>query len=264
MGHAARQSPGIRSASSEPGRGTPELQAELVAVARRTHAAGLVAATDGNLSCRLGSDCYWISRTGVALGELGPDDLVRINGQGQPLPGERFRPSSEWRMHVAIYEARPDVLAVLHAHPPVTLGFSIAGVSLAGCVLPEVVVGLGTIPTLPYATPTTEATAELVRSMIPRRDALILDRHGTVTVGETIIEALHKLEKVEHTARITLAARQLGQVRTLPPPEVEKLLRMRERLGLPPVIPGCNACGLGCGVSPPGGSNPLHAARSRG
>lgn len=220
------------------------LRTEMVRVAHRTYAAGLVAATDGNLSHRLGPDALLISRSGVCLGELVEDDFVRVTLHGEPLRGERHRPSSEFRMHVVVYQERPDVMAVLHAHPPVTLGFSIAGETLAGCVLPEVVVGLGTIPTLDYTTPTTEATAEAVRQMIARRDALILDRHGTVTVADTITHAFHKLDKVEHTAKITLHAKQLGQVRTLPPQEVQKLLGMREKMGLPPLVPNCNNCGI--------------------
>ncbi|MEM7168473.1 MAG: class II aldolase/adducin family protein [Planctomycetota bacterium] len=220
------------------------LRDEMVRVARRTYEAGLVAATDGNLSHRLGTDRLLITRSGVCLGELTTDDIVRVTLSGEPLPGEAHRPSSEYRMHVVVYEARADVHAVLHAHPPITLGFSIAGESLAGCVLPEVVVGLGTIPTLDYTTPTTEATAALVGEMIPSRDALILDRHGTVTVADTITHAFHKLDKVEHTAKITLHAKQLGKVRTLPPQEVQKLLGMREKMGLPPLIPNCNNCGI--------------------
>lgn len=223
-----------------------KLRAEMTSIAHRTYAAGLVAATDGNLSHRLDGDRLLISPTGVCLGEIKPEDFVRVDLRGDPIAGETGRPTSEGQMHVAVYAARSDVNAVLHAHPPVTLGFSIAGESLAGCVLPEVVVGLGTIPTLDYTTPTTAATAEVVGKMIIRRDALILDRHGTVTVAGTMTEAFHKLDKVEHTAKITLAAKQLGKVRTLPPAEVQKLLQMRSDHGLPPVIPNCNNCGLGC------------------
>lgn len=221
-----------------------DLRAEIIRVAHRTYGAGLVAATDGNVSVRLGRDTFLITPSGSCLGELHVDQLVRIDGTGSPLPGERGKPSSERRMHLAVYEARPDVHAVLHAHPPVTLGFSIAGESLAGCVIPEVVVGLGTIPTTEYTTPTTQATADMVGRAIQRRDALILDRHGTVTVGATATEAFHKLDKVEHTAKITLTARQLGRVRHLPPQEVQRLLGMRKELGLPPLVPHCNQCGI--------------------
>lgn len=222
------------------------LRAEIVRVAHRTYTAGLVAATDGNVSCRVEGGSFLITPSGSCLGELSAEQIVRVGAHGDPLPGQPGRPSSEFRMHLAVYQARPDVNAVLHAHPPITLGFSIAGESLAGCVIPEVVVGLGTIPTTEYTTPTTQATADIVGRAIRSRDALILDRHGTVTVSDTVTTAFHKLDKVEHTAKITLAAKQLGRVRALPAEEVQKLLGIREDMGLPPVVPHCNQCGLGC------------------
>ncbi len=213
-----------------------QLRKELAEICRRTYQAGLVAATDGNASARLSHGRVLISPSGYCLGELTPEDFILVNSEGQPR-GSKEQPTQELAMHLAIYEARPDVHAVLHAHPPITIGFSIAGESLAGCMIPEVVVGLGTIPTVAYTTPTTRDTAEAVRHMIRRRDALILERHGTVTVGETPTDAFRKLEKVEHTAKITFIAKQLGHSPSLPAEEVHRLLRMREEQGLPPVIP---------------------------
>ncbi|MFQ5654203.1 MAG: class II aldolase/adducin family protein [Planctomycetota bacterium] len=223
------------------------LRVEMAAIARRTYEAGFVVATNGNLSGRLGESTLLISPSGSCKGELSPEDFVRIDTTGHLRDGRPGDPpSSETLMHLAIYEERSDVHAILHAHPPITVGFSVAGESLAGCVIPEVVVGLGTIPTIEYTTPTTRETAEAVRGMIRRRDALILERHGTVTVGSSITDAFRKLEKVEHAAHVTLVAKQVGKVRALPPEEVERLLEIRQRLGLPPVIPSCNDCGLGC------------------
>ncbi|MCA8962954.1 MAG: class II aldolase/adducin family protein, partial [Planctomycetes bacterium] len=177
---------------------------------------------------------------GCCLGELEADALIRVDGQGHPLAPlpAGVRPTSEMLMHLAVYQSRPDVSAILHAHPPVTIAFSIAGASLEECVIPEVIVGLGTIPTVPYTTPTTADTARAVGEAIRRRDALVLEHHGSVTVGTNIKEAFYKLDKVEHSARILLAARQLGAVRPLPPDEVERLLAIRDRMGLPPLVPG--------------------------
>ena len=235
------------------------LRQQLSHYAQKTYGQGFVAATDGNLSARLprrGRSEYLISPSGVSLGELDPESFVRVDRHGEPLPPyPRLRPSSEFRMHLAVYENRPDVQAIVHAHPPITLGFSIAGRSLAGCVLPEVVVGLGAIQTIEYTTPTTQETADLVGRMIVERDALILDRHGTVTVGHDVRDAYLKLEKVEHTAHISFVAQSLGRIRTLPEDEVARLLEMRKASGLPPIdaqellqrpIPNCNNCGLGC------------------
>ena len=217
---------------------------ELAEIAHRTYSAGYVAATDGNLSARLSDGTLLFTPTGCCLGEVEPDDFVHTDAAGRVLNLDRAvdheprNPTSEYLMHLAIYEERTDVCAVLHAHPPIAIGFSIAGISLASCVIPEVVVGLGTIPTVPYTTPTTRATAEAVRPIIRRRDAIVLEHHGSVTVGATILQAFRKLEKVEHTAKILFVAHQLGSVRALAPEEVERLLRMRETLGLPPLILG--------------------------
>ncbi|MEM7263075.1 MAG: class II aldolase/adducin family protein [Planctomycetota bacterium] len=214
------------------------LRDELATVARRTYDAGYAAATDGNVSARLSAETLLISPSGCCLGELQPDELIPVDLDGRArLESPGRRPTSEFRMHLAVYQARPDVSAVLHAHPPITIAFSIAGESLEPCIIPEVVVGLGTIPTVDYTTPTTPETAAAVGREIARRDALVLQNHGTVTVGRRIVDAFYKLDKVEHSARILLAARQLGEVSALPPHEVERLLGMRETMGLPPIVP---------------------------
>lgn len=214
------------------------LRQDLAWAARRTYDSGYAAATDGNVSGRLGPNLFLISPSGCCLGELEPTDLIRVDHRGTALPPMGpGKPTSEYRMHMAVYEVREDVRAIVHAHPPTAIAFSVAGESLADCVIPEVIVGLGTVPTLPYTTPTTEETAELVRTHVRRRDALLLEHHGTVTVGANIREAFYRLDKVEHTAKILLAARQLGGVRALPADEVSRLLQMREAHGYPPLIP---------------------------
>jgi L-fuculose-phosphate aldolase len=149
-------------------------------------------------------------------------------------------------MHLEVYGQRPDVGAVIHAHPPLATAFTVAGISLAQCVIPEVVLTMGTIPTTEYATPSTEAGREAVRELIRKHDALVLDRHGALTVGPDLISAYRKLEKVEHCAQVTLAARQLGNVRTLPPEEVRRLEAMRAELGLGKSVQACSNCGT-CG-----------------
>jgi L-fuculose-phosphate aldolase len=151
-------------------------------------------------------------------------------------------------MHLEVYRQRPDVNAVIHAHPPLAVAFSIAGVSLARCVLPEVVVTLGGIPTTDYATPGTTEVSESIRQTIRDYDAIILAHHGSLTVGKTLWEAYLRLEKVEHTAQITMAAQQLGRVQTLSPEAVAKLAALRremlQRQGRD-LCEGCSVCLLG-------------------
>ena len=237
------------------------LREEIVRVCRLVWEKGLVAASDGNASVRLGRDRLLVTPCALSKGFLTVRDIVLTDLDGHPVrsvyPGQVCHdPTSEIALHLEVYRQRPDVRAVLHAHPPITTAFTIAGISLAQCVLPEVVVNLGSIPTTAYATPSTVEGAHAIHELICEHDALILDRHGTVTVGPTLFEAYLKLEKVEHLAAITLAARQLGKVGMLPQEEVRKLVAMRrQKLGLPAEYegPGCVLCGA-CGkeASPTG------------
>jgi L-fuculose-phosphate aldolase len=228
-----------------------ELRAEIIRVGRLLWERGYVAATDGNLSVRLGSDRLLVTASGVSKGFLSDGDLVVIDLDGKPLPsyrGGKQKPSSEIMMHLEAYRQRPDVNAVVHAHPPLATAFSIAGMSLARCVIPEVVVTLGSIPTTAYATPGTSEVPGSIRLAVCDHDALILDHHGSLTVGQTLWEAYLRLEKVEHTAQITLAAQQLGRVQGLSPEAVEKLAAKRrellQRQGRD-LCAGCSVCVLG-------------------
>ncbi len=202
-----------------------QVRREMVAIGRRLYEAGLVAGTDGNISVRLIADRILVTPAGACLGELQPGDLVYASAGGEiPAAG---RPTSELPMHCAAYAARADIGAVIHAHPPITTAMTVAGLSLAEPVLPEIVLLLGSIPTAPYATPSTAAGARVVAPLLREHDAIVLDRHGILAVGPDLIDALHKIEKVEQCARIILAAHSTGAMRTLPAVEVANLARMR-------------------------------------
>ena len=223
-----------------------DIREEIIRVGRLLHQKGYISASDGNISVRLDDDRILTTPTGLSKGFLTKDQLVVINRKGKKVSGS-LNPSSEILMHLCVYEERKDVKAVVHAHPPISTAFSIAGVSLARCILPEVVCTLGAIHTTDYATPGTQEVPEVIREFIKTHDALILDRHGTLTVGKELFEAYMKVEKVEHTAAVTLAARQLGNIRLLPDEEVGKL---QERCGTKPIrseshkCVDCNGCGL--------------------
>jgi L-fuculose-phosphate aldolase len=228
-----------------------ELRREMLRVGRLMWERGYVAATDGNLSVRMGANRLLVTGSGVSKGFLSDEDLVIIGLDGEPVSAYRGRgshPSTEIAMHLEVYCQRPDVNAVVHAHPPLATAFSIAGVSLARCVIPEVIVTLGGIPTAEYATPGTTEVPVSIREAIREYDAMILAHHGSLTVGDTLWEAYLRLEKVEHTAEITLAAQQLGQVHTLSPQAVEKLTEKRrellQRQGRD-LCEGCTICVLG-------------------
>lgn len=213
---------------------------DVVTVCHLMHQKGLISATDGNVSVRLGPDRLLTTPSGVHKGLIEAEQLIVTDMQGRVVAGDG-RPTSEMPLHLAVYETRADVRAVIHAHPPIATAFSIAGVPLDECVIPEVVVALGAILTTEYASPSSPEGAEVVRRTIHECDALILARHGTVTVGEDVMRAYYKLEKVEYAAQVVLAARQLGTVQTLPRDEVAKLMELRKRFGLAGKVAPCRA-----------------------
>jgi L-fuculose-phosphate aldolase len=211
-----------------------ELRAEMIRFSHLCYERGLLVAMDGNLSARLPDGNILCTQAGCHKGLLEDSQLVVIDSAGKKVRGAG-EPTSEMAMHLACYRTRPDVQAVVHAHPPMAIAFTIAGQTLARCVLPEVVMTLGTVPTLDYATTGTVDLADSVGVAMRVHDAVLMDRHGAVCVGTTILEAFCRLETLEHTAAITKNARDLGGVRELPPEEAENLRRMGLlRYGGPP------------------------------
>ena len=210
---------------------------EIVRVCRLLHEKGYVTATDGNVSVRLGKNRILSTPSGFSKGFLAPEQLIVTDLEGKRVPSyepasRALKPTSELPMHLEAYRQRPDIAAVIHAHPPICVALSIAGISLARCLLPEVVVTLGLIPTAEYATPSSAEGPGAIRDLIANHDALVIQRHGTLTVGQDPFDAYLKLEKMEHAAYVTLILRQLGQETPLPPAEVAKLLQMRREKGL--------------------------------
>lgn len=208
-----------------------ELRRDMCEVGRFMLDRGLVAGTDGNISIRLGEDRYLITPGGSCLGLMASGDPVVIDGRGKIQSGTG-RPSSEYWMHVTAYARRPQISAVIHAHPTTTVAMTLAGVAMSQCALPEVIIAFGQVPVADYATPSTEEGAAVISDLIKRFDALVLDRHGSLTVGVSVRDALFKLEKLEHGARVMYIAHQLGGARDLPPEEIAKLAAIRESYGL--------------------------------
>ncbi len=201
------------------------MREKLVRVCRMLHHKNLIAAMDGNVSVKFG-DGLLTTPSGVNKGFLEEDQLILVDWNGRVVGGEG-QPTSEMAMHLAVYRLRPEVAAVVHAHPPLATAFSIAGISLEDFVLPEVVMTMGVIPTVSYATPTTAEVPESISTLILKHDALILEHHGALTVGRDLMDAYNKMEKLEHAALIIFSALQLGRVKRLPPREVEKLLHLK-------------------------------------
>ncbi len=229
-----------------------DLRQRIVEIGKLMRQKNFVAAGDGNISARLDRDRLLVTPSGFSKGFLDPEQLIVVDLQGEktaPQFGKwrDLKPSSEIRLHLECYRQRADVRAVIHAHPPHAIACTLAGVSLAKCVLPEVVYDLGTIPTAPYATPTSAEGPLAVRELIAKYDALMLDRHGSVTVGADLWEAYMRLERVEHSAQVTLAAQQaLGKpVSALSDDAISKLAALRRDIFAQrnrDVCAECNAC----------------------
>ena len=232
------------------------IREEIVRVGQLMHSRGYVTATDGNISARLDREHFIATPSGLSKGAMSPDQMVVIDWDGKPVGSNRYgaardlKPSSEILLHLEAYRQRPEIGAVVHAHPVHAVTLSIAGVSLARCLLPEVIINLGMIPTTEYATPASPEGAVVIRELIRRYDALILQRHGSVTIGKDVWEAYLNLEKLENVAEITFKLLQIGREQPFPSGAVDKLLDKREQHGL--MLPGqreeleraCGACQL--------------------
>ena len=198
------------------------IRAAIIAVGRKLAQRGLVVATDGNISARLSRSEILITRRGSVKGELAARDVIRWKVEESPAPGARV--SSEYRLHREVYRRRPNAGAVIHAHPPCAVALSLAGLVIADDMLPEVLMLLGAIPTAAFAPPGSEAGAKAVGRLAARHDAIILDRHGSLTIGRTLTEAWHNLERLEFTACVTLLAHSVGAPRRLTDKQKKQLL----------------------------------------
>jgi len=204
---------------------------EICEVCRALHARNLLAASDGNVSVRLADGRVVITPSGVSKARLRPDQMVILTPDGQPECGE---PSSERAMHLAVLNACAEARAVVHAHPPTAIAWTVADPELQELpsgVLPEVILTAGTIPIVPYARPGTDAVGASLLPFLPRCRALVLARHGAVCWGESLTEAYYGMERIEHVAQILKAAHDLGALTQLPRDEIAALAQMRARIG---------------------------------
>lgn len=198
------------------------VQSHLVDVCHRLYEHGMVTATDGNVSVRLANGNIIATRSGINKGMVTGSDLVELTISGEQVGGDG-KPSTEMGMHMFIYQQRPDVRAVVHAHPVYATGFATARIALDACVFPEVIVGMGAIPLADYATPSTGEVAASLAPFVKTADAILLANHGVVTYGGELYDAYFKMEKVEHAAHITYVAAMLGGAHSLKREDVERL-----------------------------------------
>ncbi len=188
------------------------------------YARRLMTSNDGNISVRLDATRVLITSAGMCKGRMDADDLLIVDFDGNVLSSANDRrPSSETPMHLEVYKLRPDVRAVIHAHPVFATALTVAGFDFPDDVLPEVALTLGRVPVSAYAAPSSREDADAIRSLVRDHNALLLRQHGSLTVGRNLEEALIHLERIEHVAEVFYRARQLGHVERIPPEELRKL-----------------------------------------
>jgi L-fuculose-phosphate aldolase len=215
-----------------------QARADIVEVGRRLWQQGFVASNDGNLSVRLGPDRVLTTPKSVSKGFMTAEMMVVTDLTGQKVSGEH-EASSELKMHLEVYHQRPDVGAVVHAHPATATGFAVAGVPLTRAVLAEVITTLGGIPIAEYATPSTAELPAAIRSYIKAHDGLLLANHGALAVAADLFTAYHRMETIEHFAKISLVARLLGREHLISREEVTRLQNLRGMYGIAAPAPIC-------------------------
>ncbi len=182
---------------------------------RQLAAHGLIAGRDGNLSVRVGTERVLVTPTGCIKALVTAADMIEVDLAGKPRRRSSRKPTSELDLHLRILRHRPDVHAVVHAHPPTVTGFAVAGEEIPANLLPELIFGVGPVPLVPFGMPGTPELGDRVVPYLEGHNALLLANHGAVTMGRTLDEAWIRMESLEHCARIIVAARSIGQPKPL-------------------------------------------------
>ncbi len=236
-----------------------EIKKQICDIGKRIYDRRMVAANDGNISVKISDNEFLCTPTGVSKGFMTPDYICKIDGQGNILhanPG--FKPSSEIKMHLRVYQKRPDVKAVVHAHPIFATAFAIAGIPLTQPIMPEAVIALGCVPIAEYGTPSTEEIPDNVEKYLQYYDAVLLESHGALTYSDSLLAAYHKMESVEFYAELLYKARQLGGPKEFSKDQVERLYEIRRQFGMTGKHPAnvcanakdgkasCHSCGGNC------------------
>ncbi|MCM1149604.1 MAG: class II aldolase/adducin family protein [Butyricicoccus sp.] len=208
------------------------LKSEIIEAGQRLYQAGLVASNDGNISARCPDGSVWCTPSGVSKGFMSEDMLIRTDLDGNVLESGDLKPSSEIKMHLAIYRENPEIMAVVHAHPPAAATFASAGLPLDSAILQETVVQLGVVPLAPYALP---GSAELAGSVAPYcrgYNAALMEYHGATSWGDSVMQALHRMESVEYYAKILMNLRVMRAERPMTAEQIDGLLSLRHGWGV--------------------------------
>ncbi len=210
-----------------------EIKKEICEIGKRIYDKGMVASNDGNISVKLNDNEFLCTPTGVSKGFMTPEYICKVDKNGKVLQANgKFKPSSEIKMHMRVYKERPDVNAVVHAHPMYATAFAIAGIPLTQPIMPEAVISLGCVPIAEYGTPSTEEIPDAVSKYLPYYDAVLLENHGALSFSDSLLSAYHKMESVEFYAKLLYLSKQLGGPKELSKDQVERLYEIRRQFGM--------------------------------
>jgi L-fuculose-phosphate aldolase len=216
----------MSSLNLSPSASEHELRRAILECGQICYQRGLMTSNDGNISIRIDANRVLITAAGICKGRLEMGDLLIIDLNGNIIISWKgLKPSSETPMHLEVYKQRPEIHAVIHAHPVYATTLTVADQPFPHDILPEVALTLGNIPVTAYATPSSHQDAEAIRPFIREHNALLLRQHGSLTVGKDLDEALIHLERLEHVAQVYWNAHMLGNVTRIPPDELTKLMR---------------------------------------
>jgi L-fuculose-phosphate aldolase len=207
-----------------------KLKEQICEIGRRVYNRGFAAANDGNISIRLSDREILCSPTMMSKGFMKCEDMCKVDYEGNQIAGTRKR-SSEILLHLAVYKNRPDVNAVVHCHPPHATAFAVAGIPVPKCVLPEVEVFLGEVPTAVYETPGTQKFADTIVPHLKASNTIILANHGTVTFGPDLEKAYWNSEIIDAYCKILILSWQLGNVNYFSQQQTRELLGLKKKLG---------------------------------
>lgn len=216
-----------------------EIREQICDICYKMWQLGWVAANDGNVSVKLGDDRFLATPTGMSKAFITPEKLLLINGRGEIVEAqEGLRPSSEIKMHLRCYAERPDVGAVIHAHPPGATGFAVAHKPMDMYNMIEDVAAIGSVPLTPYGTPSTYEVPEAIAPYLAEHDVMLLENHGALAVGADPITAFYRMESLELWAKITINAVILGGSHDISRENIDKLIALREYYGVTGKHPG--------------------------
>lgn len=237
-----------------------EIKKQICDIGKRIYNRNMVAANDGNISVKLNDNEFLCTPTGVSKGFMTPEYICKVDAEGNVIQANgNFKPSSEIKMHMRVYKHRPDVNAVVHAHPIYATSFAIAGIPLTQPIMPEAVIALGCVPIAEYGTPSTDEIPDAVEKYLQYYDAVLLESHGALTYSDSLLAAYHKMESVEFYAELLFKSRQLGGPKEFSEERVQQLYEIRRKFGMSGKHPAdlcpnakygkasCHNCGGNCG-----------------